>query len=467
MSEYNLSLTAEEIDNRLVNAVLFSTQTLTEEQKAQARANIGAISKDEENIITEEVEYHYDGNRDGDRTLIKASTGAIAFVKIAPLPEGELNLIGSRVSAKSSDSYFNANFEITEETLALNADKDGVIIPAVEKYKMTQIFYKRPIDRDLLTYICICERPGTYKIAFEAWYSELYFPETGIYVMDGRDYSRDIYVDYINTSITFKTQNENGGEIISTSPVKYKGNEIQVFNKGICIGDSITEGYFDNDAGNTIIRKYSYPTILSKLTGIDIVNSGVSGFTSKQWYEASIDSTTQSGKWVNGAWVWNLYPQVGDNDRVSDSLDYSEFDFAIIHLGINDTASNTSIEEIISTFNSSINGIISNLKMQSKGIKIFLATIIPYRSPIGNVIYEALNEKIREIANNTEDVYLIDLNIHSECFENTPYGNGYHLTAIGYHKMASEISSLISYTISQNLDDFKNIQFIGTSYTII
>lgn len=42
MSEYNLSLTAEEIDNRLVNAVLFSTQTLTEEQKAQARANIGA-----------------------------------------------------------------------------------------------------------------------------------------------------------------------------------------------------------------------------------------------------------------------------------------------------------------------------------------------------------------------------------------------------------------------------------------
>lgn len=466
MAEYTLSFTAQEIDDKLKHTVLYTEQNLTEEQKAQARANIGAISKDEENIVTEEVEYYYDGNLDGGRTLIKANTGATVFVKIAPLPEGELNLIGSRVSIKASDSYFNDNFEIIEEMLTLNVDKSGVNIPAIEEHKMIQIFYKRPIDADLLTYVCICERPGTYNIAFESWYSEVYFPETGIYVIDGREYSKSIYIDYVNTSITFKTQNGNGGEIISTSPAKYKGNEIQVFNKGICIGDSITEGYFDNDTGNTIIRKYSYPTILSKLTGIDIVNSGVSGFTSKQWYDASINSTTQGGKWVNGAWVWNLYPQVGDNDIVSDSLDYSEFDFAIIHLGINDTASNASLEEIISTFDSSINSIISNLKTQSKGIKVFLATIIPYRSPIGNVVYEALNERIREIANSTADVYLIDLNTHSECFENTPYGHGYHLTAIGYHKMASEIKAMISYAIKRNLDKFKDVQFIGTTHTM-
>lgn len=44
-NEYKLSYTASEIDNRLGiagNAILYTEQTLTEEQKAQARANIGA-----------------------------------------------------------------------------------------------------------------------------------------------------------------------------------------------------------------------------------------------------------------------------------------------------------------------------------------------------------------------------------------------------------------------------------------
>jgi hypothetical protein len=43
--------------------------------------------------------------------------------------------------------------------------------------------------------------------------------------------------------------------------------------------------------------------------------------------------------------------------------------------------------------------------------------------------------------------------------------NVWHPTAIGYVKMAEEIKALISYTISQNLDEFSTIQFIGTDYT--
>ena len=46
-NEYQLSYTANDIDNRLGmvgNAILYTEQNLTEEQKAQARANIGAGS---------------------------------------------------------------------------------------------------------------------------------------------------------------------------------------------------------------------------------------------------------------------------------------------------------------------------------------------------------------------------------------------------------------------------------------
>ena len=42
---YKLSLTAEEIDQRLANALLATEQTLTPEQQTQARENIGAGSK--------------------------------------------------------------------------------------------------------------------------------------------------------------------------------------------------------------------------------------------------------------------------------------------------------------------------------------------------------------------------------------------------------------------------------------
>jgi hypothetical protein len=44
--------------------------------------------------------------------------------------------------------------------------------------------------------------------------------------------------------------------------------------------------------------------------------------------------------------------------------------------------------------------------------------------------------------------------------------NVWHPTALGYVKLAEEIKALISYTISQNLDDFKDIHLIGTDYVL-
>lgn len=467
-NEYQLSYTASEIDNRLGmagNAILYTEQTLTEEQKKQARANIGAISKDEENIIKEKVEYFYDGDDySGKYTFVCFDSGLKTFVKIAPLPEqGELDLVGGNINVQTGVSEINFQFDITEEMLNQTIEKDGAIIPAVLPNQCTQIFYTR--NDCIITYVVICQRPGYYDIAFENWYSRLYFAEPGIYLSDGRSFGSN-YVDYLTANIV-TTIDSNGDIIKNTTPTKYNGNEIQMFNRGLCIGDSITEGMFDHSGGNVVIRKYSYPAILSRMTGIDIVNAGISGLTSKTWYEASLDGDSHGGRWVNNEWVWSLAPDAKETDVVSKSLDYSGFDFAVIHLGINDTDSlqNITIEEGLAIFETNINGIISKLKESSKGIRIFLATIIPYRVINGNVVYERFNEKIREIANSTEDVFLIDLTTHSVCYEGTLYGHGWHMTALGHYKMASEIASYISYIISNNLEDFQWVQFINTSYT--
>lgn len=462
---YELQYAAAEIDRRLGmagNAILYTEQTLTEEQKALARANIGAKAEAEGNATVKKVSYHYDGDQSAEHTFIKTNQGLICFAKIASLPEkGEVMLVGGNAFVRGAIEDFNFTIDITADMLNQTIDVDGAVIPAVTPNQITQIFYQGNRDSAPITYIIVCERPGKYKIAFEEWYTEFNFTEAGIYVIDGRAYGKSVYIEDLNISIMIESE----GDAVN-NPTDYLGNEIQMFHRGLCIGDSITEGVFDYSGANTVIRKYSYPTILSRMTGINIVNAGISGLTSKTWYDASVDGDLQGGRWVNGEWVWSTNPNVTDGDVVSKSLDCSGFDFAVIHLGINDTGTisdTVTVEQAISTFETSINGIIANLKSASKGIKIFLATIIPYHSV--NYVFEQFNEKIKEIASQTSDVYLLDLTTYSDCYGDI-YGHGYHLTALGYRKMASEISAYISYIIKSNLESFKDVQFIGTEYVM-
>ena len=68
---------------------------------------------------------------------------------------------------------------------------------------------------------------------------------------------------------------------------------MSMFSRGICVGDSVTEGSFDSNEGGAVIQKFSYPKILQRLSGVEIVNAGIAGATSQTWYEASLDSTNQ------------------------------------------------------------------------------------------------------------------------------------------------------------------------------
>jgi len=464
--EYKLSFSADEIDNRLKmagNAILYTEQTLTDEQKAQVRINLGIDSTDED-VIIEDIEYSYDGDNMSDKYFwVNLSDGSKGFAKVADLPEGEINLIGGHINVINPNNHWvNYSFDITEEMLSTSVMKSGVEIPAVTS-GLTQIIYQGFPHSDSFAVAIICTKAGYYDIAFESWMEQVQFLEKGVYLFDNRQYGGSHYAESLVCTVTTKSSNNDSDDV--QSPIEYKGNEIQVFNRGICIGDSITEGVFNHIDGEVVIKKYSYPSILNKITGIDIVNAGVAGLTSQTWYEASLNSDTQYGRWVNNEWVWSTSPEVAESDTISTSLDYSGFDFAVIHLGINDIGmlGDLTVDEAITKFETNINNIVSKLKISSNGIKIFLATIIPCYAVGGNSIYESLNNKIREIANATEDMFLIDLNEYSECFDGTAYENQ-HLTAIGYHKMASEIASYISYIISKNLNEFKWVQFTNTPY---
>lgn len=463
------------------DAVLYTPQNLTEEQKSQARANIGINNNNNNNnneyvpgtSVTTDMEYTYDGDYTTDANTWITNYGNIRmFVKLGDIPNGELNLVGATITAVNpGNKWLNYSVEITEDHLTDVVNKANVDIPATTP-GLIQIYNQHLTDTSKFTILCICTKAGWYDVTFDDWYEIINFPETGIYGYDKRTYGGNEYVESFKFTVTTTTGNNgenssNGSSSITTLPTKYTGKEIQMFSRGICIGDSVTEGSFDNNEGGAIINKFSYPSILKRLTNIDIVNAGIAGMTSKTWYEASLNSDNQWGKWVNNEWVWNMYPTVTGNDIVSSTLDYSNFDFAIIHLGINDIGLmvDSTIEEVLNSFEININNIISKLKTSSNEIKIFLATIVPSYAPSNNMTYRAMNERIKNIVEATNNVYLLDLNTYSEIASNENY-NRIHPTALGYHKLATEIASYISYIINKNLDDFNAVQFIGTNYTL-
>ena len=214
-----------------------------------------------------------------------------------------------------------------------------------------------------------------------------------------------------------------------TNPCDYTGDEICTFNKILCIGDSITQGVFNHNESGSVeyatIGKYSYPTYLGKLTNVEVVNWGIGGDTSVDW--------------------WNK----------KQNENFSGYDCCIINLGINDVLKQTSIEDSRTAFTNILNAV----KSANKNIKVFFATIVPAYAK-GDSTYDNINTLIKEFATN-ENCYLVDLTEYGHCVKGGAYENG-HLTALGYHRLAHDYKAYISFIMNQKPESFKWVQFIGT-----
>lgn len=216
------------------------------------------------------------------------------------------------------------------------------------------------------------------------------------------------------------------------NPTKHSGTEVNVFTSGVAIGDSLTQGTFDYMVDGE--RKYivdanrAYPAVFTRKTGIPIANFGVGGASSVSWYTA-YKNTSLSG-----------------------------YDFAIIAFGVNDYTQ----EVATSDSKNAIESIITKLKSENNGIKIFLCTMMPRWNV--STHGKAYNEMIRAVCTDNNSVYLLDMDLHSDIkTDNSCYVQG-HLTGLGYEKYASEIISYISKIIRDTPNEFKDIHFVGTEY---
>lgn len=211
---------------------------------------------------------------------------------------------------------------------------------------------------------------------------------------------------------------------------------ISTFNKIMCVGDSLTAGVFNhNDSGTTQFEtyaKYSYPTYLSKLTGVDVVNMGIGGSTSDVWY------------------------------NTNQNTDLSGYDCAIIQLGVNDAIQ---YEGWTQTSITAFTNIINKIKTDNNNVFIFVATIPPSTAYSGST-FDAVSQGIRTLVQSLNDdhVILIDLATYGHTNDSIGYNCG-HFSALGYERLAEDYVNYISYVIDENKSTFRQIQFIGTTYS--
>lgn len=238
----------------------------------------------------------------------------------------------------------------------------------------------------------------------------------------------DYYADYSDIKNTVTG--------IIPYPTDYAGSEISVFNKILCIGDSLTSGTFNYRVGSSTSNyieyaKYSYPTYLKKITGCDVTNLGNGGRTSLEWY----------------------------NLHVNDDL--SGYDCAIIQLGVNDVGRyGTWGQDSIDGFS----GIINKLKTENANIEIFVSNIIPARSYHTDG-YISMSDAIKTYIEGLNDpqIILLDMQRYGHTYDSDAYNCG-HLSALGYQRLAQDYKSYISYHVFMHKTDFKEVQFVGTAY---
>ena len=239
-------------------------------------------------------------------------------------------------------------------------------------------------------------------------------------------------------------------EDVTISPADYQGREICTFNKILCIGDSLMTGSTNHPTGitpnpenakRTVVNSmYSIPTFLTKMYGIETTAWGVSGATTRSWY----------------------------NGHSAD--DWSGYDAALVRLGNNDytygTSDDVDYDGAAAISDQYMKLIIAKLKADNPGIRIFLSTL-----SVSNLTDRLsawripLMEKYRQIAAEDSSVFLVDTAIYANYRAVGGYYSG-HPTALGYQLMAQDYGSIISYIMHNNPADFKWIQTIGTAYAV-
>jgi len=234
------------------------------------------------------------------------------------------------------------------------------------------------------------------------------------------------------------------------------GGFAAIFRTVACIGDSLSSGEFEaiDTTGKRTYHDmfpYSWGQFMAREAGFTVHNFSRGGMSAKEY----IDTFAEA----QGFWRPDLAAQA-----------------YIIAMGVNDFNNLHWYEDGVGTvadiapdwrdnkksFVGYYAAIIQRYKLIQPEAKFFLMTMPRTEEPYAP---DAHSDAIYALAAYFGNCYVLDLRQYGPCydafFESKFYLNG-HLNPMGYRLTATMTLSYIDYIIRHNMDDFKQIGFIGT-----
>lgn len=234
------------------------------------------------------------------------------------------------------------------------------------------------------------------------------------------------------------------------------GGYTAIFRKIGVVGDSLSSGEFESmdENGNKGYHdyfEYSWGQNLARICGSKCINFSRGGMTAKEYCESFADHMR--------FWDPSLACQC-----------------YIIALGVNDIhnmgqeiGSIADIKEDYTqnaeTFTGYYAQIIQRLKVIQPRAKFFLMTMPREESRRVQELSQAHRRILYEIADYFDNTYVLDLYEYAPAYDDefkSKFYMGGHMNPMGYIFTAHMVASYIDYIIRHNMDDFKEVGFIGT-----
>ena len=230
-----------------------------------------------------------------------------------------------------------------------------------------------------------------------------------------------------------------------------------IFRKMAFIGDSLSSGEFetvntDGTHGYHDLYEYSWGQFIARKNSLVGYNFSRGGMTAKWYLESFAEENDFWNKdkacqaYVIALGVNDIYNQ---NMKIGDAKDITATEFA-------------GERPFISYYAE----IIKKYKEISPDAKFFFVTFPNEGIKKNKATMEGMVNALYALAEHFENSYVIDLYEYGPLFDDD-FGEKYflhgHMNPMGYMFMANLIDSYIDYIIRTNLDDFKNVAFIGTN----
>lgn len=216
------------------------------------------------------------------------------------------------------------------------------------------------------------------------------------------------------------------------------------------------------------LHKYDFPTQLSKISGVEVVNISYSGITSYEWYNRYKNDDRLIG-------IDCCILQLGANDG---RLDYSQSVLDMMKEFYPSASMGMTQQQILDNVSiPCMKAIVELLQSKNNKIKVFLSGIIDsksYSCRYSNEEYYKKDQMLRKVYNdyfvNDNSVFFIDHtqyghlrdlpNVNNKKMDNWNMG---HPSAYGYWRLAKDYYNYISWIMSNDKNGlFRNIQYTGT-----